>query len=239
MRSSHGSKSAHTAHRAVHHRPEIQPLNRGIRQPPVRPIEYISIVHHLSDESQTRRAGPCRVLRRARTLARKNIAWRESALLIHLSNASAPGNSVRFSTLSSNVSGRKSYTAMRAGSPGKREPKCQPGAGIRRSRPSWMWASGVCARNSSEMRTMATGGIESPRYRRNAAEIHSFTRMRRCCGLLLELDHVEVAVGGFEKVRLRSAAHLAHQTAGINRHSWSNLIRLYDATKKNQPRARA
>jgi hypothetical protein len=41
--------------------------------------------------------------------------------------------------------------------------------------------------------------------------------------IVAELDNVAVAVRAFEKVRLRPTAHLPHQSAGINGHSWSNL----------------
>jgi hypothetical protein len=41
--------------------------------------------------------------------------------------------------------------------------------------------------------------------------------------IVAEFDDVKSAVGSFQKVGLRSAAHLPHQPTRINGHSWSNL----------------
>src|SRR5215472_17463669 len=41
----------------VHRRAEVQSLDRRVGKAPVRPFEYISIVHHLSDESYCRVSG--------------------------------------------------------------------------------------------------------------------------------------------------------------------------------------
>ena len=70
---------------------------------------------------------------------------------------------------------------------------------------------------------MADGGHGKPeiieKHRRDPF-VHQNPAVLR---IVQELDHVEVAVGGFKEVRLRSAAHLADQPAGINRHFVGDL----------------
>src|SRR5579883_243510 len=45
-------KIPQAANRPVNQRPEVKPLNRRVRQLPVRSFEYITIVHHLGDKTQ-------------------------------------------------------------------------------------------------------------------------------------------------------------------------------------------
>ena len=53
-----------------------------------------------------------------------------------------------------------------------------------------------------------------------------------------KLHNVEVRVTGFDQMRLRSAAHLADQAAGVDWHAGSIRVaqRLYDGRKRNEPR---
>ena len=114
---------------------------------------------------------------------------------------------------------------MRAGSPGKREPKCQPGVTARRSRSQLdIGTSGIAGQerlSDLDHGDFRSGDAQVVQKRRGDPFIDQDPPVLR---VVVELDDVGVAVGSLDQVGLRSSAHLADEAAGGNRHSVGSCV---------------
>ena len=111
---------------------------------------------------------------------------------------------------------------MRAGSPGKREPKCQPGAGEKRGFPVACTHPGIGKELFGDA-NHRDGGTREPQVREKCGRDPLVDQNPAVLRVVLKFNYIMVAIRGLQQVRLRTAAHLAQHAAGVKRH-WGSLV---------------